>query len=137
MGDGDHGGVAKLGLDAVLDEVVGEHVDVGRGLVQHQHLVLAQQRPRQTQQLLLAHREHLRDVGHVRQQLVGQLLHGLLQVRLRQHRPQFLLALGLERVQVLLDGALEQEGSLRDHRDVLSQRVQSHLQRVAPAQLVD
>ena len=51
----DHCGVLELGLDAVLDEVVGLHVDIGRGLVQHQELVLLEQGPRQAQQLLLAH----------------------------------------------------------------------------------
>ena len=54
-----------------------------------------------------------------------------------QHSPESFVGLALERVEVLLDGALEQERSLRDDRDVLSQRVQSHLQSVTASDFVD
>ena len=53
--DGDDGGLPELGLDAVLDEVVGHHVHVRSGLVEHQELVLPQQRAGQAEQLFLSH----------------------------------------------------------------------------------
>ena len=55
VGDGDDGGVGELGVDAVLDELVGGHVHVRRGFVQDQELVAPQQCACQTQQLLLSH----------------------------------------------------------------------------------
>ena len=60
-----------------------------------------------------------------------------LQIGLLKHFPQFLITLGLKRIQVLLDGAFEQERSLGNNRDVLSQRMKTHLQSIASAHFVD
>ena len=63
----------ELLLDDPLDDRIRPHVHVGRRLVQHQDVVAPQQRPRETQQLLLAHRERLGAVGEVRVESVGEL----------------------------------------------------------------
>ena len=55
VGDGDDSGVLELGVDALLDEVVGFHVHVRCDFIQDQELVVAKQCPRQAQQLLLPH----------------------------------------------------------------------------------
>lgn len=52
--------------------------------------------------------------------------YGLSKVRLLQSLPDFLVGPQVERVNVLSDGAPEDERSLRNDGDVLAQRVQSH-----------
>ena len=65
VGDGDDRGVLELGVDALLDEVVGFHVHIRFGFIQDQELVVPKQCLRQAQQLLLPHRKHLGNVGDV------------------------------------------------------------------------
>jgi hypothetical protein len=55
MGDRDDSCVLELLLDYRLDEVVGLHVHVGSGLIQHNELVSTEQSTCQAQELLLAH----------------------------------------------------------------------------------
>ena len=53
--DCDDGAAHELLPDGLLDEVVGLEVHRRRGLVQHQHPRLAEERPRQAHQLPLPH----------------------------------------------------------------------------------
>ncbi len=59
VGDGQHRTTLELLPDGGLDEVVRLQVDGGSGLVQDEHLGLAQERPAQTEQLSLAHAQVL------------------------------------------------------------------------------
>jgi len=55
MGYGQHGALLELVADGGLDEAVRLGIHVGRGLVHHQDAVLAQDGPRQADQLALTH----------------------------------------------------------------------------------
>ena len=46
MGNRDHSSIGELSLNALLYETVRDHVHVGSGLVQNEHLVAPQQGPR-------------------------------------------------------------------------------------------
>ncbi len=58
------------------------------------------------------------------------------QTRLRKNAPNPFFGGSVEGVNVLLDCALEEERRLRNDRNVLPQRVQSHLKRVELSNLV-
>lgn len=60
----------------------------------------------------------------------------LVEAGLLQDGPDLLVRSSVEGVDVLLDGALEEEGRLWDHRDVLAQGVQPHFEGVVRADAV-
>lgn len=73
VGDRDDGAAVELGLECALNEVVRAQVHVRGGLVQHKDPAVAQDRPRQAHQLLLAHGEYLGAARNVGVQFVLQL----------------------------------------------------------------
>jgi len=57
----------------------------------------------------------------------------LLQPWLLKHSPKVLLLWSTKRINILFDSAFEEEGRLRNHRNVLSERVKTHLQSIVAA----
>ena len=87
VGDGDGGAVGELPPDGVLDEVVGLQVHGGRGLVQHQHAGLPEERPGEAHQLPLPDGEVLAALRHGVLQAPLQPRHVRLQVGVLERLP--------------------------------------------------
>ena len=115
-----------------MDEVVCLEVHRGRGLVQHQDLGLPQQRPRQADQLPLAHGQVLAALGHLVLQPGLESAHELREVRLAQRGPHRLVTVPLKRVEVVPEAAGEEDRVLGDDGELAAELVQPQPRDVHP-----
>jgi len=108
-----------------LNKVVGLEVDVCSGLVEHEDLGFADDRARQTYELLLACREEVVSFGAVGGDPQRKRVDFFLEVDFRYYIFDFLLSQFVEWIEVFANRALNQEWVLRDKSDLLPQQMKS------------
>mmetsp|Transcript_16259 Transcript_16259/g.45072 ORF Transcript_16259/g.45072 Transcript_16259/m.45072 type:complete len:309 (+) Transcript_16259:137-1063(+) len=128
--DGEHCGILEILADHLLDHSVCLVVDTGSGLVHDQYLRFSEQRPGDAQQLPLALREVFSTFGDHLIESPGQLFDHLVHADLLQHLPQLIVAVAMERIQVVPHGVGEDHWILRNDGEVVAEAFGSDLLRV-------
>jgi hypothetical protein len=116
MGHREHRAACKVRAKSPLQHRIRLQVDRRRGLVQHNHLGVDQQRSSEAQKLTLPHRQvlsTLRDLGI--QSAPKSLVDVRLEPRLIQRIPQLGIAEFESRIKIEADGALEQRAVCSSH----------------------
>ena len=136
VGDDDGGAALAQFVQGGLDPLLGDGVQGGGGLVQHQNLRIFQEHPGDGDPLLLAAGEHDPPFADVAVITVGQL-HDLIMYLGTHRRLHDLLVggVGPAVADVLPDGAGKHEHILLDDTDVPAQAALGHIPHVHPVHL--
>lgn len=124
MGDRQHCALLKLLSDRRLDELVCSRIHVGGRLVQDEYRVVPDDGTRQANQLSLADAEIGAALVDVRLQT------HLLQFDFLERPPEYIVRVGIERIEVPSQTTGKQERFLRNNADLGAQIVQTDLTRI-------
>ena len=117
--------MGELRPNCTLNQRVRLQVDGGGGLVQDENVGFSKQRPSQADQLTLTHAEVLAALGDDVGEAISERVDKRLQVGQLQHSPQLVVRLVAKGVEVLANGATEENRLLGDDGDARAERLQA------------
>ena len=131
VGDQDGGAGREQDVERRLDLRLGQQVEVGGRLVEHEHPGMREERPRERDQLALAGGQRLAALVHDRVEAVGHPLDDIAQADGVDRLPDLVVGgVGVGEGDVVAKAAGEQERLLRHHAQLAAQRLDRDLAKV-------
>lgn len=127
MGDGDDGVILELLAEGSLDQLIGDDIARGGGLVEEEDLLVAKDGAGKAEELALADTEARAHLGDLVGKLVREIADDLLEFDGAEGDPDVVVRELLKGVEVEAEGAREEDGVLGDDGEVRSEVAEVHL----------